>query len=479
MNYRLIAKTIGRALLIELLCVLLSLVVCFIYKEDPAPFLITAAVILIISLPLTRIRTKRSEFTPREGLVTVSLLWVSMALLGAVPFIVDGHFGNIVDCIFESVSGFTTTAASVLNDIEHLNRSILFWRGFTHWLGGMGVLVLALAIFPSMGKGTNNLLYNEAPGPIGSKVAPTVAASAKYLYILYIVLTAILIICLCLCGLSAFESIITAFGTASTGGCGVLNASIMGYANPAAEAVITVFMFLFGVNFALFFLILAGHWKSALDSSELKMFLVLLLCAIIAITINIRPLYDSWGESLRYSVFQAVSFSSTTGFVSADYTEWPFFSQMLLMIIMMIGTCAGSTGCGIKCTRVVILLKSIARETGKMLHPQRVRAINVNGKAVDDEAVSGVLHFFLVYFLVIFLGGLLLSLDGLGLENTFSGIFACISNTGFGMGDVGFGGSFSIFSDFSKLILSLIMLMGRLEIFPILMLFHRDTWKRM
>lgn len=479
MNYRLIANTIGRALFIELLCVLLSLVVCFIYKEDPAPFLIAAVVILVIALPLSRIRTKRSVYTPREGLVTVSLLWVIMALLGAVPFVVDGSFGNIVDCIFESVSGFTTTAASVLSDIENLPRGIIFWRGFTHWLGGMGVLVLALAIFPALGKGTNNLLYNEAPGPIGSKVVPTVAGSAKYLYLVYIVLTAALIGSLCLCGLPVFDSIITAFGTAATGGCGVLNNSIMGYMNPAAETVITAFMFLFGVNFSLFFLILAGRWKTALGSSELKMYMVLLIGAIVAITVNIRPLYSSWGESLRYSVFQAVSFSSTTGFVSTDYSQWPFFSQMLLMIIMMIGTCAGSTGCGIKCARVVILLKSIARETGKMLHPQRVRAISMNGKAVDDEAVSSVLHFFLVYFLVIFLGGLVLSLDGLGLQNTFTGIFACISNTGFGLGEVGFGGSFSIFSDLSKLLLSVFMLMGRLEIFPILMLFHPDTWKRM
>ena len=479
MNYRLIAKTIGQALFIEMLCVLLSLVVCWIYKEDPSPFMITAAVILVISLPLSRIRTKRSVYTPREGLVTVSLLWVSMALLGAIPFIVDGNFGNVVDCIFESVSGFTTTAASVLSDIEHLNRSILFWRGFTHWLGGMGVLVLALAIFPAMGKGTNNLLYNEAPGPIGNKIVPTVAGSAKSLYLLYIILTVVLIILLRVCGLPLFDSIITAFGTAGTGGCGVLNDSIIGYMNPAAEVVITVFMFLFGVNFSIFFLMLAGRWKSALNSSELKMYLVLLIGAIIAITVNIRPLYSSWGETLRYSVFQTVSFSSTTGFISADYGQWPFFSQMLLMVIMMIGTCAGSTGCGIKCARVVILLKSLIRETGKMLHPQSVRAVRMNGKNVDEDTVTTVLHYFLVYFLVIFLGGLIISLDGQGFQNTFSAIFACISNTGFGLGDVGFGGSFHIFSEPNMLLLSVFMLMGRLEIFPILMLFHPDTWKRM
>ncbi|MEG1932725.1 MAG: TrkH family potassium uptake protein, partial [Pygmaiobacter sp.] len=401
----------------------------------------------------------------------MGLIWVLFGVFGALPFWFSGYFASYVDCIFEAISGFTTTGASILTTVEQLPRSILFWRSFTHWLGGMGVLILTIALLPSLGVRPTLLVRAETPGPVVSKLVPKASTSSKILYEIYFVLTALQVFCLRLTGMPLFDSLLNSFATAGTGGFSMRNLSIGAYNSPAAEIIITVFMLLFSLNFAVFFLILCGKWKQALQSDELRFFLGVVAVSTAWISMNIRTLYLTFGEALRHAAFQVASIISTTGFSSADFNLWPEFSRTLLILLMFCGACAGSTGGAIKCSRVLVIGRSIGCELRRIIHPRSVNVVRLDGHVVEDDTLRNILAFFGAYMFIALGATLLISLDNFSFGTTFTAVAACIGNVGPGMELVGPMGNYAMFSPVSKLILSLCMVLGRLEIFPILMLF--------
>lgn len=478
MNRRLILKTLGMVLFIEALCMLVSMMVGLCFGESPKAFALSILVSVACAVPLSMIKTKSSSFFPRDGLVTVSVIWLVISVVGALPFYFSGEFPSFIDCVFESASGFSTTGASILSEIESLPKGILFWRSMTHFLGGMGVLVLVMAILPSIGERTHNLLSAESTGPKPDRLVSTIGDSAKILYLIYLVLTAVEAVLLrYVSELPWYDSVVSAFATAGTGGFSVLNTSIAGYNNLSAEIIITIFMLLFGVNFSVFFLLLTGHIKDALKNSELFFYIGVIIAAIAAISINTYSMYGSVGNTLRYTSFQVISIITTTGFVTSDFELWPTFSKFVLFMLMLIGACAGSTGGGMKCSRILILLKSLRREVHRMSHPRLVKVIKMDRKPVSESVVTNTLQFFVSYFFIVIIGSLAIGLEGHDFTTTLTSVVTCISNVGPGFGLVGATQNFAFFGGFSKLVLSFLMLAGRLEIFPMLILFSRSTWK--
>ena len=478
MNFKLVFKVTGKTLMLEAVAMILPLLVGVIYGESPRPFLlailITAVVGALLSLP--RANTK---LYARDGFFAVGLIWILFGVFGALPFYFCGYFESYVDCLFECISGFTTTGASILTAVEGLPYGILFWRSFTHWLGGMGVLVLTIALLPSLGARSAFLMQAESPGPIKSKLVPKTAQSSKILYGIYLGLTVIMVLCLLLTGMPLYDSVVNAFATAGTGGFSVKNLSIAAYNNPAAEIIISVFMLLFSVNFTVYFLILCGKWKRAFKSDELRFFLCLVGFSILAITFNINGFHlDGLGLSLRQALFQVATIVSTTGFATTDFNLWPELSRCILVLLMFIGACAGSTGGGMKCARVLLLFKSLRQEIHETIHPRSVHVVKLDGQVVEDRALRKAHIFFAAYLLILALGILLVSLDNYSFTTTTTAVIACLSNIGPGLDLVGPMGNYSIFSDLSKLVLSLCMIIGRIEIFPILVLFSRNAWKR-
>ncbi len=383
-----------------------------------------------------------------------------------------------MDCLFESISGFTTTGASILSNIEALPKNILFWRSFTHWMGGMGVLILTLALLPSLGARTHFLMEAESPGPISSKLVPKVGQSSKILYSIYVALTGFEIVSLLLTGLPFYDAVVTTFATAGTGGFSVRNLSIASYGNPAAEVVISVFMILFSINFTVFFLIFSGKIREALRSEELRLYLSIIAASVFFVTLNVNPLYDTVGESLRLSLFQVASIISTTGFSTTDFNLWPVFSKILLVALMLCGSCAGSTGGGIKVSRVLMLFKNFSREIRKSIHPRSYQVLKIDGHAVDESTVKSVSVFLSVYVFMFIFSSLVVSLDNFSFASTISGVVACLSNIGPGLESVGPMSNYADFSNLSKIVLSFCMLIGRLEFFPVLILFSRNAWRR-
>ncbi len=478
MNRRLIVKTLGIVLYIEALCMLAALVVGLLFGESPKPMIISILIAIACAVPMSLIKPKSSSFFPRDGLVTVAVIWLVISVIGALPFYFSGHFPTFIDAVFEAVSGFTTTGASVLSEIEAVPKGILLWRSMTHFLGGMGVLVLAMAIFPAIGERTHNLMSAESTGPKPGRLVTTIGDSAKILYLIYLVLTVIEVLLLkFVAGLSLYDSVISAFSTAGTGGFSCLNSSIAGYNNLAAEMIIMVFMMLFGINFTVFFLLLTGHIKDALKNSEVYFYIGLIITAIISISINTYSHYGSIGETLRYTSFQVVSIITTTGFVTSDFELWPMFSKCILLILMLVGACAGSTGGGMKCSRILILLKSLRREVHRMAHPRLVRVITMDRKPVAESVVTNTIQFLVSYVVLVVIGTLLVALEGHDFTTTFTSVITCISNVGPGFGMVGATQNFGFLGGFSKIVLSVLMLAGRLEIFPMLILFSRSTWR--
>ena len=477
MNFRLVFKVTGKSLMVEAIAMLLPLLVCLIYREDPTPFLLTIPMIIVVGFLLSLFQSDDHFFT-REGFFAVALIWLLMGAFGALPFYFSGYFPTYIDCFFEAVSGFTTTGASILTAVEPLPYGILFWRSFIHWLGGMGVLILTIALLPSLGARTLHLMKAESPGPVVSKLVPKSSQSSKILYGIYCGLTALQIVVLRLAGMPWYDSIVHSFATAGTGGFSIKNLSIAAYGNPAFEIIITIFMLLFSVNFSLYFLILCGKVRQALRSDELRFFLILVAGSIVLITINIQGLYPTLGESARHAAFQVGSIISTTGFASTDFNLWPEFSRMVLVLLMFIGACAGSTGGAIKCSRVLLLLRSIRREIRQIIHPRVVNVVKLDGRVVDEKDVRSVLIFFAAYIFITLGAALLVSVDNFSFGTTFTAVVTCIGNVGPGLEMVGPMGNFSAFSDFSKLVLSLCMILGRLEIIPILVLFSGTAWKR-
>ena len=479
MNRRMVFYTVGYIATVEAALLLLPALVSLIYLEKSGiSFLITAALSLAVGLAFIFLFKPKSRMIyAKEGFAIVAYAWLLMSALGALPFVIGGAIPSYFDAFFETVSGFTTTGASILTDVEALDNCMLFWRSFTHWIGGMGVLVLVTAVVPNIADRSLNILKAEMPGPTVGKLVPRSRDTAKILYWIYFGMTVILTVLLIAGGMPVFDSIVHAFGTAGTGGFGIKADSIASY-SPYLQWVITVFMFLFAINFNLYYLILIGKFRAVFKSDELWFFISLVLISIGAITVNILPMYSGFSEALRTSAFQVCSIISTTGYATADFNLWPELSKSLLVILMFIGGCAGSTGGGLKVARVVILLKSIKKELKRLLHPRSVKAVMSEGKKLDDETLNGVTSYFAVYTLCIMVVFLLLSFEPFNFETNFTASVACFNNIGPGLADVGPAANFAQYSDFSKVVLSFAMLLGRLEVFPLLLGLNPLIWKR-
>ena len=479
MNYKVILRTLGSVLNIEAVCMLLPVICALCYKDTESfkIYLLCSAVCLVAGTLLSLIKPKHKTMYSREGFVTVALSWIVISLFGAVPFVISGYIPNYIDAFFETVSGFTTTGASILTNVEALPKAHLFWRSFTHWIGGMGVLVFLVALLPLSGGSNVHLLRAESTGPSVSKLVPKVRSSAKILYFIYIGITLCEIVFLLFGGMSLFEALTLSFGTAGTGGFGIVNSSVADY-SPFVQNTITVFMILFGIDFTVYYLILTRRWRDALKSDEYKVYLSVILVSALLISINCRYLFPDFATSLRHGFFQTASIITTTGYSTANFDLWPSLSKTILVVLMFVGACAGSTGGGIKVSRILILLKSIRKEIKISAHPKSTHKISMNGKTIEHETVRNVSVYIAVFLVLYAISMLIISLDNLDFTTNFTAVAATINNIGPGLGLVGPVENFSLFSPLSKIVLSLNMLIGRLEIFPILMLFSPYTWKR-
>lgn len=483
MNYKVIGRVISFVLIIEAIFMTPSVILCFAEGniKSATAFLITMGVIALFSLPTIFLCKGSSKgFRAKEGLVCVGLSWIFMSIFGCLPFVISSEIPNFINALFETVSGFTTTGASILSDVEALSDGALYWRSFTHWLGGMGVLVFLLAISSiekNKGGFTLHLLRAESPGPNVGKLVPKMKQTAIILYLIYIGLTILNIIFLLAGGMSMLDALCTAFGTAGTGGFGVRNDSLASF-SPYIQNVTTVFMILFGINFNCYFFLLIKQFKSAFRCEEMWLYLSAFVISSILIAINLKDSFASFGETFRHSAFQAASIMTTTGFSTADFNLWPGFSKTLMLMLMFMGACAGSTGGGFKCARVVLLFKSVKRYINKMFHPQSVQKIRMDGQTVSDDVVSSCTVYLAAYCLILVLSILLISVDNFSVEGNLSVVISCVNNIGPGLAEFGPASNFGDFSYFSKIILSLDMLAGRLELFPILILFSRKTWTK-
>lgn len=477
MNYRIIISVLSRVLLIEAGLLLAPLAVAALYGEDLLPFVWTIVLSLAIGGAMLAIgRKKTGTLHPREGFVSVTLSWVVISLVGALPFVFSGAIPNYISALFEIISGFTTTGASVLPEVESVPKGVLFWRSFSHFVGGMGVLVFMMAILPMDDEHSMHLLRAEVPGPVKGKLMPRMRDTARTLYIIYLVMTVVQVVLLLLGGLSLFDALTTAFGTAGTGGFGVRNASIGAYNSAYVDIVVGVFMVLFGVNFNLYYIVLVKRSLRGLKSQELGLYLLVVALATVTIALNILNQYGSFMEAMRYSFFQVSSIITTTGFATADFNVWPSYSRALLVLLMLMGACAGSTGGGTKVARLVIVLKAIWGEIRKLLSPRSVGRVTLDGERLDDDAIHNTMVYYMLYALFALGAFLLLTVEGHDLETTFTSVVSCLSNIGPGLNMVGPTGNFAFWSAPSKLILSLCMLLGRLEIFPVLTLFASGVY---
>lgn len=479
MNYLLIMLTIGKVLLIGAASMLPSIGVSIIYHDEGLfPLLIGFLVTGTVGGLLQLCRPRSDQLRSRDGFAVVALSWVCMGVCGAIPLHLSGQFASWVDCLFEIVSGFTTTGSTILTDVEGLPRSIAFWRCFTHWIGGVGILVLTMALLPKIGGTALHLLRAESTGPSPDKLTPRISKSAKVLYEIYIGLTAMLAIVLLLCGMKPYDALIHAFSTAGTGGFSCYNDSIGHFDSVAVDIWISVFMVLFSLNFVLFFRMLHKEFLAPLRDTETRVFLCIVICATLLIAFDIRGLYESFASALRYAFFQAAAIISTTGFSTQDFDAWPQLSRSLLMFLMVVGGCAGSTAGGIKVIRVLILSKSAGREIRKVVHPRSVHVLRLGKIAIDEQTITAVAVFFFCYVALFSVSVLLISLNGLDFESTLTSVIACIANTGPGLGLVGPSQNFSGFSTLSKLVLIMDMLIGRLDIYPVLMFFSAAAWNK-
>lgn len=478
MNYAMIAYVIGWILNCEGFLMLLPCLTAVIYQET-AGFSFAAAMALcfLFGVPLTVRKPKNMVFYTKEGFVSVSLSWIVLSVMGSLPFLFSGSITNPVDALFETVSGFTTTGASILSDVEALPRCILFWRSFTHWIGGMGVLVFILSLLPLTGGYHMNLMKAESPGPSVEKLVPKIQSTAKILYSIYVAMTILEVLLLLAGNMPLFDALTTTFGTAGTGGFGIKNDSMASY-SPYLQNVVTVFMILFGINFNFYFLLLMRKPKKAMKNEEVRCYLAIIAITISIITFNIRGLYPSIMEAFQQAAFQVGSIITITGFATTDFNTWPQVSRTILVMLMFVGACAGSTGGGIKVSRFVILLKTVNKELHLFLHPKGVRKISMDGKVVEHEVVRSINVFMTAYVLVFAFSILLVGFDNHDLITNFTAVAATLNNIGPGLELVGPSQNFGLFSDPAKCVLIFDMLAGRLELFPLLLLFVKDTWKR-
>ena len=478
MNWALIAKVLGKLVLLEAALLAPSLGISLGCREnDLMAFGYTILITAAIGLPLALIRPRSQDVRGREGLFIVSAAWVALSLLGALPFVLSGYIPFYIDAVFETVSGFTTTGASILSAVEGLPHGLLFWRSFTHWVGGMGVLILTLAVLPRLSGRGSSLARAESPGPTFSKVLPKMRDTARVMYGIYTVMTVVQLGLLLLTGLPFFDALIHTLGTAGTGGFSSRNLSVGAYNNPWAEGIITVFMLLFGMNFAVYIRLLRGEGLKSFKSDEVRAYWLLAILSMVLIALELLPQYRSFWSALRYSSFQVSSIMSTTGYATTNFALWPHFSHILLMLLMLIGACAGSTAGGIKVSRIVILGKATGQEIGHAASPHKVRPLLMDGKPLGNETLHSVLVFFFIYMAFLLVGTLAAATDGHDFVTCFSAAASCLSNIGPGMNLVGPMGNFGIFSPHVKVLLTLLMLLGRLEFIPMLVLFLPGTWK--
>lgn len=479
MNRRMIFNTVGLMLKVEAALLLLPALAALIYGESCLwSILIAAAISLAAGFALTILCKPKSQVIyAREGFITVALAWIAVSAVGALPFYISREIPSYIDAFFETVSGFTTTGASILANVEVMSRGLLFWRSFTHWVGGMGVLVFVMALVPSVTDRSIHIMRAEMPGPVVGKLMPRARDTASILYKIYVGMTLLQIILLWIGGMPLFESIVHAFGTAGTGGFGVKADSIAGY-SPYLQWVITVFMLLFGINFNLYYLLLIRRFRAAAQSSECWYYLGIVGVCIALITANIMPLYNNFREALRLSAFQVASIVTTTGYATADFNLWPQFSKAILLLLMIMGACAGSTGGGLKVSRAVMLFKMVGKEIRHLLHPRSVNSVRFEGKHVDGATLKSVSSYFVIYIICILAICLILSLEPFDLETNLSATLACFNNIGPGLAAVGPASNYAAYSPLSKLVLSLAMLLGRLEIYPLLLTLSPATWMK-
>lgn len=478
MNYRIISKVLSRVMAVLAALMIPPIIAALYYGEEIYYFVATMAISGALAVLLSLPRLKYRDFYAREGFVSVALSWLLISMVGALPFVIAGEIPSYIDAFFEIVSGFTTTGATILTDIEAMSKGLLLWRSLSHWIGGMGVLVFIMAVVPLSEERSMHIMRAEVPGPVVGKLVPRIRLSSAITYLMYIALTVILIILLCAGGMPFFDSLNHAMATAGTGGFSVKQLSIGYYDSVYIDVVTSIFMLLFGVNFSIYFLLLMKKFRAALLDSEFLGYFGIALGVSVLIALDIIDEYGGFWNAFRYSLFQVSSLMTTTGFATADFTLWPAFSKSLLIIVMLIGASAGSTGGGLKVSRVIIFFKTASQEIGKMLNPRRTASVRVNGRALATTTIRNTLVFISLYFLITFVLVVLVSLDGYDFETTFASVVSCMSNVGPGLGPAGPMGSFDIFSDLSKVLLSFGMLIGRLEIFPILILFSPATWRK-
>ncbi|MDD6051034.1 MAG: TrkH family potassium uptake protein [Clostridiales bacterium] len=481
MNIKLVFRLLGAILLVEAAAMLPSLCIALGYGEgDALAFVWTILLILLVGLPMRLLsRVEQTNLRAREGFLIVSLSWVLLSVFGSLPFVISGVIPHPVDALFEAVSGFTTTGASIMTQIDSQPHGIMFWRSFTHWIGGMGVLVLTLALLPQMSGRTSHLVRAESPGPTLSKIVPRMGDTAKILYLIYGALTLLEFLLLMLAGMNAFDAAIHAFGTAGTGGFSNYGASVGHFDSALIDAIITVFMVLFGVNFVMYYKAITGAWHEIRANEELKWYLSIFFGAMLIITLIILPEQGNVFTALRYSSFQVASIISTTGFATADFDLWPVAARMLIFCVMFVGSCAGSTAGGMKICRIGMLSKQALREVRHSIQPRKTMVVRFDGKAVDEGVLRQVATFAFLYMILMILGGFLLSLEGkYDVQTNLTAALTCVSNVGPGLGAVGPSGNFAGYGPLSKLLLSFLMLAGRLEIFPMLALFHPATWRK-
>ncbi len=478
MNYKLIGNILGKVLLAEGGLLFLPLIAALCFGESALPFVVPMIFLFIIGAVLAKIKPDSDNLFAKEGFVCVGLSWILMSVFGALPFVISKDIPSYLNALFETVSGFTTTGASILENPEILSRGCMFWRLFTHWIGGMGVLVFIAAILPVSGAHYIHIMRAEVPGPTVSKIMPRVRQTARILYLIYLVLTVVECIFLLFGGMSFYDAILHSFATAGTGGFSTLTTSIAGFNSVYIEMVISVFMFLFGCNFNLFYLIIMGQGLQALKSEEFRVYIGIVIGSVIVIAANIASSVGGFLSGLRYSFFQVTSIITTTGFSSCDFDRWPELSRWILVILMFIGGCAGSTAGGLKVSRIIILFKSYMAELKRMVLPSRIVTVRLEQKPVENEKIRGIHVFFTVYIAITAIGVLILSLNGTDMVTNITASVACISNVGPGLSGVGPAFSYFLFSPLSKITLIIEMLLGRLEIFPLLLLFTPSIWKK-
>lgn len=478
MNYSMVFYILGFMLKFESAFLMLPALVGLIYKEEAARYYFLIALLcLACGFVLSRKKPSSSNLYTRDGFVTVALSWIVMSIFGAMPFTLCGDIPSYVDALFETISGFTTTGASILTDVEALTHTSLFWRSFTHWIGGMGVFVFIMAILPLMGGSTMNLMKAESPGPSVSKLVPHVKDTAKILYGMYIAMTVIEIVLLCVFGMPLFDALCTTFGTVGTGGFGIKNDSMAGY-SPALQNIVTIFMILSGINYAFYFFLLSKKVKDAFRIEEVRWYLLIIVTAASVIMYDTRHLYASLAENARHAFFQVGSIITTTGYATTDFDLWPSMSKTVIVILMFIGACAGSTGGGMKVSRLVILFKTIKKELSLIVHPREIRKIRIDGHVIEHSTLRATNVFLVIYFILLLGTTLLISVDEFDFTTNFTAVVSTLNNIGPGLNQVGPTQNFSIYSAFSKFVLMFNMLAGRLELFPMMILLLPSTWKR-